>query len=248
MALTGNELVALYAVDGAGRPAATQELVAVSTIAGTLTAPVEIFGSPASTGTLPTLPAGTVLVTVSPNGTRTLSTAFTFGGGLTTAYPGFAGVRALGTMAAPTTVLNTTVLVGFTGIGYDGTAYSTPGNGAAAQWALAAAEDWAVGAHGTQATLSLTPVGTASVASVLIVSSAKFLSTSPIVFGTNVAVADASAAIDVQSTTKGALWPRMTQTQRDAIVAPAESLVIYNLTTHKLNLRTAAAWEEITSV
>jgi hypothetical protein len=55
------------------------------------------------------------------------------------------------------------------------------------------------------------------------------------------------AILTVTSTTQGLLFPRMTETQRDAISAPAAGLVIYNTTTNKLNLRVAAAWEVITS-
>jgi len=62
------------------------------------------------------------------------------------------------------------------------------------------------------------------------------------------AAAPASAALAVTSTTQGVLFPRMTETQRDAISAPAAGLVIYNTTTGKLNVRGAAAWEAITSV
>lgn len=43
---------------------------------------------------------------------------------------------------------------------------------------------------------------------------------------------DPSAVLDVQSTQSGLLIPRMTTTQRNAIVSPAEGLQIYNLTTH----------------
>lgn len=59
--------------------------------------------------------------------------------------------------------------------------------------------------------------------------------------------AAASAILDLQSTSLGFLPPRMTEVQRDAISSPAEGLVIYNTTSHKLNLRVAAAWEAITS-
>jgi hypothetical protein len=62
------------------------------------------------------------------------------------------------------------------------------------------------------------------------------------------AAAPASAALAITSTTQGVLFPRMTSTQRDAIVSPASGLVIYNTTTGKLNVRGAAAWEAITSV
>ena len=38
---------------------------------------------------------------------------------------------------------------------------------------------------------------------------------------------DASSALDITSTTKGLLIPRMTETQRDAISSPATGLMIY---------------------
>jgi hypothetical protein len=56
-----------------------------------------------------------------------------------------------------------------------------------------------------------------------------------------------SSALSVTSTTKGLLFPRMTETQRNAIATPVAGLVIYNTTTNKLNLRVAAGWEVITS-
>lgn len=56
-----------------------------------------------------------------------------------------------------------------------------------------------------------------------------------------------SAALAVTSTTQGFLPPVMTEAQRDAIATPAEGLIIYNTTSHKLNVRVAAAWEAITS-
>lgn len=54
------------------------------------------------------------------------------------------------------------------------------------------------------------------------------------------------AAIEISSTTKGLLLPRMTTTERDAISAVA-GLLIYNKTTGKLNIYTTA-WEAVTSV
>jgi hypothetical protein len=59
-------------------------------------------------------------------------------------------------------------------------------------------------------------------------------------------VPDSSAIVDMGSTTQGFLPPRMTTTQRNAITSPAEGLVIYNTTTHKLNVYTTV-WEQITS-
>ena len=51
-----------------------------------------------------------------------------------------------------------------------------------------------------------------------------------------------SAMLDVSSTNKGALVPRMTTTQRDAISAPATGLLIYNTTTNQFNYYNGAAW------
>lgn len=59
---------------------------------------------------------------------------------------------------------------------------------------------------------------------------------------------DVSAILELVSTTRGLLLPRMTTTQRDAIGTPASGLLIYNTTTNKLNFRAAAAWEAVTSV
>lgn len=58
--------------------------------------------------------------------------------------------------------------------------------------------------------------------------------------------ANAKAILDLTSTTLGFLPPRMTGTQRDAITAPPEGLVIYNTSTHKLNVFTTG-WEAVTS-
>ena len=55
---------------------------------------------------------------------------------------------------------------------------------------------------------------------------------------------DASAVLDVSSTTKGLLFPRMTTTQRNAIASPVAGLTIYNTTTSCLNFYTGTAWNE----
>ncbi|MBL4756048.1 MAG: hypothetical protein JKY52_20945 [Flavobacteriales bacterium] len=49
--------------------------------------------------------------------------------------------------------------------------------------------------------------------------------------GINTTTPDASAILDVVSTSKGTLLSRMTTAQRDAIASPANSLLIYNTTT-----------------
>jgi len=54
-----------------------------------------------------------------------------------------------------------------------------------------------------------------------------------------------SAALSVTSTTKGFLGPRLTTTQRDAIVSPAEGLLIYNTTLGFYQVRTSSAWTSV---
>jgi len=56
---------------------------------------------------------------------------------------------------------------------------------------------------------------------------------------------NASAKLEVSSTTGGILFPRMTTTQRDAIATPADGLVIYNTTTSKFQGRAGGAWVDL---
>jgi hypothetical protein len=78
--------------------------------------------------------------------------------------------------------------------------------------------------------------------------SIRFIAPSGCAFNTAYASPDASAQVDVASTTKGFLPPRMTTTQKNAIASPAAGLVVYDTTLGKLCVRGASAWETITSV
>lgn len=49
--------------------------------------------------------------------------------------------------------------------------------------------------------------------------------------GINTLTPDPSAALDIQSTTRGLLIPRMTQVQIDALLNPADGLLVYNIDT-----------------
>jgi hypothetical protein len=60
------------------------------------------------------------------------------------------------------------------------------------------------------------------------------------------AFANSSSILDVASTTKGFLPPRMTTAQKLAIVTPAAGLMVYDTDLNKLCLYTTA-WEIITS-
>jgi len=54
----------------------------------------------------------------------------------------------------------------------------------------------------------------------------------------------ASAALDIVSTTKGVLFPRMTTTQKNAITAVA-GLVVYDSTTNKLCCYNGSTWNDL---
>ncbi|MBX0291854.1 hypothetical protein K3G63_15485 [Hymenobacter sp. HSC-4F20] len=54
---------------------------------------------------------------------------------------------------------------------------------------------------------------------------------------------NSSAALDISSTSKGLLPPRLTQAQRDAIASPAEGLIVYQTdNTPGIYQRTASGW------
>jgi hypothetical protein len=65
--------------------------------------------------------------------------------------------------------------------------------------------------------------------------------------GIGIETPNASAILDVTSTTQGFLPPRMTTTQKNAITSPAAGLVVYDTTLNKLCVYTTA-WETITSL
>jgi len=56
---------------------------------------------------------------------------------------------------------------------------------------------------------------------------------------------DGSAMLDVQSTEKGLLPPRMTEVQRDAISSPATGLIIFNRTRNSLDFFNSIKWISI---
>lgn len=84
-----------------------------------------------------------------------------------------------------------------------------------------------LGANGTAAYFTINTVGCASMGSTS---------------------ADASALMDLVSTTRGFGPPAMTTTQKNAISSPREGLIVYDLTLHKLCVYTGSAWETVTSL
>ena len=60
--------------------------------------------------------------------------------------------------------------------------------------------------------------------------------------GINQTAPAASAVLDIPSTTKGVLIPRMTTTQKNAISSPAEGLEVYDLTLHQKSYYNGTTW------
>ena len=58
---------------------------------------------------------------------------------------------------------------------------------------------------------------------------------------------DASAILDVQSSDKGVLVPRMSSAMRTSISSPATGLLVYDLSTESFWFRTASEWVELTN-
>ena len=56
---------------------------------------------------------------------------------------------------------------------------------------------------------------------------------------------NASARLEVTSTTQGFLPPRMTTTQKNAIATPASGLVVYDTTTNKLCCYNGSSWNDL---
>lgn len=61
------------------------------------------------------------------------------------------------------------------------------------------------------------------------------------------ALSNPSIIMGSASTTRGFLPPVMTTTNKNAITAPAEGLVVYDVTLHKLSVFTGTVWQTVTS-
>jgi hypothetical protein len=79
----------------------------------------------------------------------------------------------------------------------------------------------------------------------LLSSSAMFAQVS---INTDNSAPDLSAILDLKSTVKGFLPPRMTTAERNTIASPAEGLVIYNTDEKALNVYNGMAWDSMVPI
>ncbi len=63
--------------------------------------------------------------------------------------------------------------------------------------------------------------------------------------GIGTATPDASAKLDITSTSQGFALPRMTESQRDAISSPIDGLEVYNTTDDTKDVRSNGAWMQL---
>ena len=68
-----------------------------------------------------------------------------------------------------------------------------------------------------------------------------------VAINTDGSTADASAILDIKSTAKGLLIPRMTSGERIAIAAPANGLMVFDITTNQCWLYNGSLWSPLTA-
>lgn len=68
-----------------------------------------------------------------------------------------------------------------------------------------------------------------------------------VAINTDGSAATASSILDIKSTTKGLLIPRMTTVQRTAIAVPAKGLIVFDITTNGLWFHNGTAWNALSS-
>lgn len=138
---------------------------------------------------------------------------------------GFALLRINGTEAAPTAVLANDKLGLVLFQGHDGTVDTDSG----ARITALATENWTATAHGAKLRFKTVDNTTTAVDTRMTIDQNGHI-------GIGTDAPDASALLDLSSTTLGLLFPRLTTTQRDAISSPAAGLMIYNTTTDTLDV------------
>lgn len=139
--------------------------------------------------------------------------------------------KSRGTHDAPTALINGDILGGIKWHAYDGTHY----------YEVAAVKAFTDGAIGTtdlpvRLAFFTTPDGSATQVERLRIDNSGGIGIG------GAAAANASAILDIVSTTRGLLPPRMTTAQRDLIGTPATGLLIFNTTTGQYEFYNGAAW------
>ena len=86
------------------------------------------------------------------------------------------------------------------------------------------------------------------VALFMILNISVYSQTGGVVISNGTATADPSTILDVQSTTKGMLVPRMTTGQRTAISGTAIGLLVFDTTTGSFWFYNGSTWEDLSDI
>jgi hypothetical protein len=124
--------------------------------------------------------------------------------------------------------------------GAGGATYTMTDNASGANWKFKATNSGGFKIRDNAFGLDVLQLEANSAANVLYINAAGSL-------GVNTSTPDASAQVDISSTTKGFLPPRMTEAQLSAIPSPANGLMVYNTSDGKLYvfLEGSNTWKEI---
>ncbi|MDB5246408.1 MAG: Por secretion system C-terminal sorting protein [Segetibacter sp.] len=156
--------------------------------------------------------------------------------------------RARGTLAAPAVVVADDILGSLLASGYDGTNFQNTAavdflaDGAGAAGNVPARVSFSTGTNSSNRQERL-KVG--STGNFTFNNSQLFLQQATGALGLGTISPNASSILDINSTVKGVLIPRMTTTQRDAISSPASGLLIYQTDGTKGLYHYNAGWQPV---
>jgi len=143
-----------------------------------------------------------------------------------------------GTYASPTATVANAGLLYMVGRGHDGTSYV---NSFSSYIGISASQNWTPSAQGSYILFATVPTGTTTSAVRMRIGNNGNIGIGP-------SAAESTALLDVQSTTKGFLPPRMTSAQRTAIGTPAVGLVVYQTdggAAEGLYVNTSGGWLQL---
>lgn len=141
--------------------------------------------------------------------------------------------RAGGTAAVPSATVSGAEIGGELWAGFGTTAYSGTRAGVVAN----ATETWTDSAQGTSIYFQTTTTGAATLTTRMNIDGVGSLA-----IGQSSTASEVTAILEVESTTKGFLPPRMSATQRNAISSPVAGLQVYNSTSGLNETYNGTAW------
>ena len=144
--------------------------------------------------------------------------------------------RANNTNASPTALAADDAIGSFITFGHDGVAYtSSPRSG----FINYAGGNWTAASHPTYISIYTTPVSTTSIAERMRIGADGGVN----IGGATNAVS--TALLELTSTTRGLLLPRMTTVQRDAISSPPDGMLVFNSTNLQVESRQNTNWSAL---